>query len=225
MEISYSDTDNVWIALGGDTAPAMTPNNDAHTLNQLWWLTTNGASKNTNSLETGWINSSYFTQTMQTTIFAYSTTDGYNNGPSDHYNSAGDFVQYSSSPIIPGVPLTNISYVFAYSKAADGYELDLYPINADGSLGTQIAVGYYPYSRYTNGANENFDHFGGGAEIYVAPGKLATLSGTMYGVGTNYAGSLANSWALIMRASCPDYSCTTQTVFGQPAVVFSGSNM
>ena len=184
-------------SVGTDGVPLATCRADTvcHSLNQLWWLTTDGGTPDTRSLETGWIASNYFTTQVTTSFFVFSTNDDYHGDKDDQYNAAGGFVQYPGGPIIFGAPVSNASYALSYSRTggdANGATLYGFPISAAGSTayswpGSWVELGTYLPSRFASGAA--FDYFGAGLEVCIADGEAsdATASGRILGWGTSQA--------------------------------------
>lgn len=115
-----------------ESMPFVTNDGDSHSINQMWWLTTPGGSNQTVSLEAGWINCNYWTSTATTSLFVFSSPDGYqdqNNGAGDQYNTGGGFIQFTNTPAL-GSPITDVKYKFSYNQYSDesgGYKLTLVP--------------------------------------------------------------------------------------------------
>ena len=170
---------------GFDEAQAIINQPDqSHIINQMW-LTTHAGSGDADfmSIEAGLIISSYFTNSSQPTLFIYSTTDDYNTGC---YNlGCGMFVQYPNTPSL-GTPVDPKNHFAIKLRVTDiGYEVDLYPSNANEDK--FIAIGYYPYSNYSNlppTQSNPFRWLSVGAEIYRNnPRNQLRAGGIIHGVG------------------------------------------
>eukprot|EP00300_Choanocystis_sp_HF-7_P034269 c46913_g1_i1.p3 GENE.c46913_g1_i1~~c46913_g1_i1.p3 ORF type:complete len:397 (-),score=82.46 c46913_g1_i1:29-1189(-) len=161
-----------------------------HSLNQLWWLTTNGGSSNTCSLETGWIASNYFTTEVTTSIFVFSTNDGYGGNKDDQYNMLGGFTLLPGAPVTPGQPLPSVAMNLRYLLVSNGsYILQTrgFTDNSNGSFTTDTewaSVGFYRTSRYPAGDND-FKYNEAGCEVYYSGGSATTASGRLLGWGTS----------------------------------------
>lgn len=153
-------------------------NVNGHSLNQLWWLDTQGTKSFEYSLEAGWV-TEMFGQQMATELFVFSTNDGYNGSVADRYNQAGGFVQYTDTPVVLGSPLTSsqqftLSFILLPNNG--GYELN-YSVN-----GSKQAIGYYPMSRYPTQPDFNYLWYGSEVDDYM--GLPVTMGGTITADGT-----------------------------------------
>jgi len=156
----------------------------SHIINQIWWTNHAGSGDlDFASIEAGIITSNYFTDSVQTTLFIYSTNNDYNGGG---YNLIpGMFVQYPNTPAL-GTPIdTSNHYAIKFRIIPEGYELDLY-ISPDTS-DDYIAMGYYPYSYYSDRPATETNYmrfFSVGAEIYhdSSSSNVLHAGGTIHGV-------------------------------------------
>jgi hypothetical protein len=171
--------------------PVCTNDGQCHSLNQIWWLTTEGSAKNefTQSLEAGWITSNYFTQDVTTSVFVFSTNDSYRGNPTDYYNLPGGFIMAPSSPITLGLPVSQLQWTLSYRKDPGAFILWAQRFEEGPDAGsfsvvdsTWYAVGHYPYSRFSSDAN--FDWFQCGAEVYHQD-NVASASGRILGCGSS----------------------------------------
>lgn len=182
-ELNVSTMTDVFVTLGVgpdvDVVPPYVPAGQSHSLNQLWWTTTDGGSSNTISLETGWIQSNYFTSNVTTTLFTYSTPNGYNGGKYNQYNNAGGFISYPNTPTL-GTPVSNVDYMFSYQILPNnaGYLLALWPYS-NYTMGKGFDLGYYPMSRYNS--TPEFSFFEVGSEAYIAENAQVSMAGKIFG--------------------------------------------
>ena len=177
--------------------PAVTAG-DSHAINQLWWTTTQGRASDTVTLEGGWITSSYWSNSVETALFVFSTPDDYTNtsanGP-DQYNQAGGFVQYPGTPSL-GTGRDSVQYQLMYKAMPNsaGFEAYLRPFSRDSSSGytfytfseAAFPFGFYPMQRYIWGAPV-FTWFQVGSESCIESSRLGPAqvqaSGTIHGWG------------------------------------------
>ena len=164
-------------------------NFDDHSINQMWWIHLGKNASHLVSLETGWIHCAYFSFFPMTSLFTFSTPDGY--GPSNYnqYNMAGDFIMYATGPPL-GVGMENIMYMFRWEIMANntGYELWLRPFNESNNgiyytFGDWIPTGYFPSNRYNGVPVLNVLQTG--QELAQnANSTSLTASGKIFGWGT-----------------------------------------
>ena len=192
----------VFTILNNNGQTPIVPANGSHQLNQLWWITTNGGTNQTQSLETGWIYSNYFTANSATTLFTFSTPNAYgSNSQSNQYNLAGGFIQNPGTPAF-GAPLSDVQYKFEYQQNQDGsgYELFITPfklVSGSYQFESAIDMGYWPQSHFSGysgfSANPNFKYLQTGSEVYAESTSVVSMVGTIYGYGS-YSPTATSSW-------------------------------
>jgi len=188
------------VGMANDGLPAVTAGS-SHAINQLWWTTTEGRASTTVTLEGGWITSSYWSFTTDTSLFVFSTPDDYSNtsryGP-DQYNQAGGFIQYPGTPSL-GTARDSVQYQLMYAQMNNsaGFEAYLRPFTMDSETGSlsfsseAFAFGYYPMARYIWGP-PSFTWFQVGYESCIESTVFGTAqvqaSGDIFGWGANSQG-------------------------------------
>jgi hypothetical protein len=178
------------ITLGLESPPFVTPG-AGRSVNQMWWLTNTDGGVDTMSLETGWITSNYTTANVTTSLFVFSTVDGYSDGPDDKYDYAGGFIGYSGAPTL-GTPLSSVHFKFSFSLVPGvGYELELFPFTKSSSgvyhMGdVGIPVGLFPLERFPTVPVFNF--LQAGAACHTVNKSMAAMRGTIHGFRANNRG-------------------------------------
>jgi len=177
--------------------------NDAdHSINQMWWVHQGDASPtDLQTLEAGWIHSSYWSFLPETMLFVFSTPNGYQadtpkGAKENQYNYQGGFIGYPGGPALQqGVD--SVQYMWKWeiikgqtNNSVIGFAQKLTPftVGSNGvySFGTEIPLGYFPVGRYHNGLPPNFNVLQTGQEMSEnANSTQLRAGGKIFGWGTN----------------------------------------